>query len=274
MASNEDGAHYHPISSLNPYQRAWSVKGRVDNVSECRTWSRGSNSGCVFSMDFHDVKPTCGSIRVTFFNDCASEWHPKLTGGGAVLEISRGTLKPSNSKYSKLTHEYELTITSKSQVKILEVQSNQGDGVPTPEQSSEGKQGASSVCTLASVFNAKSGGSSSPVRVQARINFTHNATNPPFYRGCPKPRCMKKLLENGDALSCPACNVTVECFEPRFRTNLKISDATGDFWATAFERASEVCACVCVFGLIDPSSSLSLRAHTHATLLSPFFFCT
>lgn len=108
------GEHFHPIASLNPYQRRWVIKARVTNKTDMKTWHNDrSGGGKLFSVDLLDAGG--GQIRATMFNDAADKFFHVLQLN-QVYMISNGSLKLANKKFSSLPNEYELTLNMDTEI--------------------------------------------------------------------------------------------------------------------------------------------------------------
>ena len=44
----------HPLVSLNPYQGSWTIKVRVTNKGNMRTYKNARGEGCVFNVELTD----------------------------------------------------------------------------------------------------------------------------------------------------------------------------------------------------------------------------
>lgn len=95
-----------PIGELSPYNRQWTIKARVTNKAQMRTFSKGSGQGKVFHVELLDAEG--GEIRASFFNQAVDKYHDMLEKG-KCFTFSRGNTKVANKQYNTTNHRYELT---------------------------------------------------------------------------------------------------------------------------------------------------------------------
>lgn len=65
-SSSAGQGNIYPIEALSPYAHKWTIKARVSNKSEIRTWQKQSGEGKLFSVNLLDES---GEIKATGFNE-------------------------------------------------------------------------------------------------------------------------------------------------------------------------------------------------------------
>ena len=104
---------YHPIDSLNPYQNRWTIRARITNKSDMRTYNNAKGPGKLFSIDLLD--DAGGEIRGTFFNEGVDKYDALLQKD-QIYSFSGGRIKLANKRFSSLNNDYEITFSERSEI--------------------------------------------------------------------------------------------------------------------------------------------------------------
>ncbi|XP_028753789.1 replication protein A 70 kDa DNA-binding subunit B [Neltuma alba] len=102
-----------PLVSLNPYQGNWTIKVRVTNKGNMRSYKNARGEGCVFNVELTDEDGT--QIQATMFNEAARKFYDRFALG-KVYYISKGTLKVANKQFKTVQNDYEMTLNENSEV--------------------------------------------------------------------------------------------------------------------------------------------------------------
>ncbi|KAJ6795411.1 replication protein A 70 kDa DNA-binding subunit B [Iris pallida] len=100
-----------PLVSLNPYQGIWTIKVRLTNKGNLRSYKNARGEGFVFNVELTDEDGT--QIQATMFNEAAKKFYPKFELG-KVYYISKGSLRVANKQFKTVQNDYELTLNENS----------------------------------------------------------------------------------------------------------------------------------------------------------------
>ncbi|XP_068656397.1 replication protein A 70 kDa DNA-binding subunit B-like isoform X2 [Aristolochia californica] len=115
----------HPLVSLNPYQGRWTIKVRLTNKGNLRTYKNARGEGHVFNVELTDEDGT--QIQATMFNNAATKFYPKFELG-KMYYISNGTLRVANKQFKTVQNDYEMNLNENSEVEEVV-----GEGAFVPE---------------------------------------------------------------------------------------------------------------------------------------------
>ncbi|KAG5645082.1 hypothetical protein DXG03_007173 [Asterophora parasitica] len=109
-----------PIEGLSPYQNNWTIKARVIQKSDIKTWSNAKGEGKLFNVTLMDET---GEIRGTGFNTAVDELYPRLEEG-KVYYISKARVNLAKKKFSNVANDYELSFERNTEVEECHEASN------------------------------------------------------------------------------------------------------------------------------------------------------
>ncbi|KAL4067797.1 hypothetical protein V8B97DRAFT_1940400 [Scleroderma yunnanense] len=110
--SNRTGRSIYPIEGLSPYQNNWTIKARVTQKSDVRTWSNQRGEGKLFNVTLMDES---GEIRATGFNTVVDALYDRLEEG-KVYYISKARVNLAKKKFSNIQNEYELSLERNTEI--------------------------------------------------------------------------------------------------------------------------------------------------------------
>ncbi|KAJ6531268.1 hypothetical protein B0H19DRAFT_1191005 [Mycena capillaripes] len=138
----------YPIEGLSPYQNSWTIKARVLQKGEMKTYSNQKGEGQLFNVTLMDET---GEIRATAFNAVATALYDRLQEG-KVYFISRARVNIAKKQFSHLSNEYELGFEKNTEIEecldTVNVPNVKYDFVPLGELE---KQAKDSTCDVLAI---------------------------------------------------------------------------------------------------------------------------
>lgn len=111
-----DESHILSIKNLTPFINSWTIRGRVVSKSDIRTFKNNKGDGKLFSFEFLD---NTSQIKVVCFNNSVTTFYP-LIQENKTFEISNGTVKMANKKFTQNNNDYEAQLDEGSKVVLVE----------------------------------------------------------------------------------------------------------------------------------------------------------
>ncbi|KAH0832173.1 hypothetical protein J3R83DRAFT_13086 [Lanmaoa asiatica] len=112
VPAGRQGRSIYPIEGLSPYQNNWTIKARVTQKSDVKTWSNQRGEGKLFNATLMDET---GEIRATAFNAVVDELYDKLEEG-KVYYISKGRVNLAKKKFSNVQNDYEMNFEKNTEI--------------------------------------------------------------------------------------------------------------------------------------------------------------
>ncbi|KZP01140.1 replication factor-a protein [Calocera viscosa TUFC12733] len=109
-----------PIDELSPYLNPWTIKARIENKSDIRTWSNARGSGQFFNVVMMDETK---SIKGTAFKDVCDRMFDQVEEG-RVYYISKGRIVPANRQFSKVDNKYEIIFNENTTIEPCDDEAN------------------------------------------------------------------------------------------------------------------------------------------------------
>lgn len=119
--SSASHATIYPIEALSPYAHKWTIKARVTNKSEIKTWHKQNSEGKLFSVNLLDES---GEIKATGFNDQCDVLYDTFQEGSVYYISSPCRVQAAKKQFSNLPNDYELTFERDTVVEKAEDQVN------------------------------------------------------------------------------------------------------------------------------------------------------
>ncbi|GJC79404.1 replication factor A protein 1 [Colletotrichum liriopes] len=104
-----------------PYAHKWTIKARVTQKSDIRTWHKPSGEGKLFSVNLLDES---GEIKATGFNEQVDQYYDLLQEGGVYYISSPCKVQLAKKQFTNLPNDYELTFERDTVIEKAEDQSN------------------------------------------------------------------------------------------------------------------------------------------------------
>lgn len=115
--SKTNRATIFPIEGLSPYQSNWTIKARVTQKSDIKTWSNARGEGKLFNVTLMDDS---GEIRATGFNAAVDDVYSRLEEG-KVYYISKARVNLAKKKFSNVNNDYELAIDKNIEIEEVRI---------------------------------------------------------------------------------------------------------------------------------------------------------
>lgn len=103
-----------PIESLSPYHNKWTIRARVLNKSEIRTFHNARGEGKLFNVVFLDES---GEIKATGFGDQVDVLYDQLQEG-QVYYITKCRVTLAKRQFSNVQNEYELIFERDTEISL------------------------------------------------------------------------------------------------------------------------------------------------------------
>ncbi|TAQ90680.1 hypothetical protein B7494_g1013 [Chlorociboria aeruginascens] len=119
--SSAGHASIYPIEGLSPYANKWTIKARITNKSDIRTWHKTNSEGKLFSVNLLDET---GEIKATAFNDQVDALYEILQEGSVYYISSPCRVQLAKKQFSNLANDYEMTFERDTLIEKAEDQEN------------------------------------------------------------------------------------------------------------------------------------------------------
>ncbi|KAI1081180.1 replication factor-A protein [Whalleya microplaca] len=121
-AANSHGNNViYPIEALSPYAHKWTIKARVSQKSDIKTWHKASGEGKLFSVNLLDES---GEIKATGFNEQCDQFYDILQEGKVYYISNPCRVSLAKKQFSNLPNDYELAFERDTVIEKAEDQSS------------------------------------------------------------------------------------------------------------------------------------------------------
>ncbi|KAF3357892.1 hypothetical protein VD0004_g9366 [Verticillium dahliae] len=119
--TSHGSSNIYPIEALSPYAHKWTIKARVTQKSDIRTWHKPSGEGKLFSVNLLDES---GEIKATGFNEQCDQYYDLLQEGSVYYISNPCKVGMAKKQFTNLPNDYELTFERDTVIEKAEDQTN------------------------------------------------------------------------------------------------------------------------------------------------------
>jgi replication factor A1 len=120
-AGDRHAGTLYPIEALSMYSHKWTIKARVTQKSDIKTWHKQSGEGKLFSVNLLDES---GEIRATGFNEQVDQFYDMLQEGSVYYISTPCKVQLAKKQFTNLPNDYELTFDRETLIEKAEDQSS------------------------------------------------------------------------------------------------------------------------------------------------------
>ena len=103
----------YPIEGVSPWSNKWTIKARVTNKSEIKTWHNKNGEGKLFSVNLLDES---GEIKATGFNNECDAFYERFQEGAVYYISSPCRVQLAKKQFSNLANDYEITFEANTEI--------------------------------------------------------------------------------------------------------------------------------------------------------------
>ncbi|KAI1662661.1 replication factor-a protein [Daldinia decipiens] len=111
----------YPIEALSPYAHKWTIKARVTQKSDIKTWHKASGEGKLFSVNLLDQS---GEIKATAFNEQCDQFYDLLQEGQVYYISNPCRVSLAKKQFTNLPNDYELAFERDTVIEKAEDQAS------------------------------------------------------------------------------------------------------------------------------------------------------